>query len=294
MAPLPEQVRAHAAQVVEDARWVTIDHGRLAEIAVEEVDTAPQLDPQRHFLEGTEEQVAAYLLTLTAINFGSGWFPTLRKRPRMSGYFTVASMLADRFRADGPWTTDQLRALTTDEVAATLGQARDHELMGLYAQALRQLGAFLGERTPLQLARDAEGSAQALAATVAYGMSMWNDRGFFKRAQILASDLQLGGVARFVDLDALTIFADNLVPHVLRCDGVLVYERDLAEHIDAERLLSSTAQEREIRAAAVHACALLARRLEVPERVLDMWLWNRGQAPEYKARPRHRARSVFY
>ena len=294
MAPLPEQVRAHAAQVVEDARWVTIDHDRLHAIAVDEVDTEPQLDPQRHFLEGTEEQVATYLLTLTAINFGSGWFPTLRKRPKMSGYFTVASMLTDRFRADGPWTNDELRELTTDEVAETLGQARDHELLGLYAQALRQLGNFLGERTALDLARDAEGSAQALAATVAYGMSMWNDRGFFKRAQILASDLQLGGVARFIDLDALTIFADNLVPHVLRCDGVLVYEPELAAHIDAEHLLLDAAQEREIRAAAVHACALLARRLEVPERVLDMWLWNRGQAPEYKARPRHRARSVFY
>jgi hypothetical protein len=294
MAPLPEQVRAHAAQVVEDARWVAVDHDRLRAIAVDEVDTEPELDPQRHFLEGTEEQVATYLLTLTAINFGSGWFPTLRKRPKMSGYFTVASMLTDRFRADGPWTNDELRALTTDEVAETLGQARDHELMGLFAQALRQLGNFLGERTALDLARDAEGSAQALAATVAYGMSMWNDRGFFKRAQILASDLQLGGVARFIDLDALTIFADNLVPHVLRCDGVLVYEPELAAHIDAEHLLLDAAQEREIRAAAVHACALLARRLEVPERVLDMWLWNRGQAPEYKARPRHRARSVFY
>jgi hypothetical protein len=28
--------------------------------------------------------------------------------------------------------------------------------------------------------------------------------------------------------------------------------------------------------------------------VLDVWLWNRGQAPEYKARPRHRTRTVFY
>jgi len=294
MAPLPEQVRAHAAQVVEQARWVAIDHDRLAAIAIDEVDARPQLDPQRHFLEGTEEQVAAYLVALTAINFGSGWFPTLRKRPGMSGYFTVASMLTDRVRADGPWTNAELRELTADEVAATLGQPRDHELMALYAQALRQLGRFLGDRTPLQLARDAEGSAQALAATVAHGMSMWNDRGFFKRAQILSSDLQLGGVATFTDLDALTIFADNLVPHVLRCDGVLVYEPALAEHVDAERLLADAGQEREIRAAAVHACALLARRLEVPERVLDMWLWNRGQAPEYKARPRHRARSVFY
>jgi hypothetical protein len=27
---------------------------------------------------------------------------------------------------------------------------------------------------------------------------------------------------------------------------------------------------------------------------LDHVLWDRGQEPRYKARPRHRARSVFY
>jgi hypothetical protein len=125
-------------------------------------------------------------------------------------------------------------------------------------------------------------------------MSMWNDRGFFKRAQILASDLALGGVATFGDLDRQTIYADNLVPHVLRCEGVLVYAGALAETIDAERILAHAAQEREIRASAVHVCATLAGRLDVTERDLDMWLWNRGQEPQFKARPRHRTRTVFY
>src|SRR3712207_8065564 len=50
----------------------------------------PQLDPERHYLEGPPEHVAAYLLALDSINFGSGWFPTLRKRPGSSGYYTVA------------------------------------------------------------------------------------------------------------------------------------------------------------------------------------------------------------
>ena len=288
---LPEEVRAHAAQVVERARWVRID---LEGVGAIEPGPEPQLDPDRHFLDGEPEAVAAYVLALTTINFGSGWFPTLRKRAGMSGYFTVASSLADRFRASGPWTTEQLRALTTDEIADVLGQRRDHEVMSLYAQALRQLGTFLGERTALGLVAEAGGSADALARTVAGGMSMWNDRGFYKRAQILASDLALAGVATFRDLDAQTIFADNLVPHVLRCDGVLVYDPELAATIDGEQLLTNAAQEREIRASAVHACTIIAGRLGVPERVLDMWLWNRGQAPEYKARPRHRTRTVFY
>jgi hypothetical protein len=125
-------------------------------------------------------------------------------------------------------------------------------------------------------------------------MALYDDRGFFKRAQIVPNDLQLAGVARFDDLDRLTIFADNLVPHVLRCDGVLVYEPALAAHIDAGHALAAGPAEREIRGCAVHACELLAQRLGVPARVLDMWLWNRGQAPEMKARPRHRCRSVYY
>ena len=293
-ATLSDAVRAHAAQVAENARWVTIDADRIDGVAP---GPEPELDPVRHFLEGTRDEVAAYLLTLTAINFGSGWFPTLRKRivdgKPVSGYFTIAMGLTERFRARGPWTNDELRAMTTEQVAATLGQTPANELMALFAQALRQLGAFLGDRTPLQLVESAQGSAQRLAAEVAR-MPMWNDVGFYKRAQILANDLALGGVAEFADLDTLTIFADNLVPHVLRTDGVLVYDDALANAIDGGAILTNTQQEREIRAAAVHACVQIAQRMQVPERILDMWLWNRGQAPEYKARPRHRARSVFY
>jgi len=288
---LPEEVRAHAAHVAASARWVRIDLDRAGDV---EPGAEPQLDPERHFLDGPAEGVAMYVFALTAINFGSGWFPTLRKRRGMSGYFTVASSLADRFRADGPLTNEQLRAMTATEIARTLDQSPDDELMALYAQALRQLGTFLGDRAPLDVVRAADGSADRLARTVASGMSMWNDLGFYKRAQILASDLSLAGLARFRDLDALTIFADNLVPHVLRCDGVLVYDDTLAEHIDAERLLTNADQEREIRACAVHACVHIAQRLGVPEPTLDLWLWTRGQAPEYKARPRHRSRTVFY
>ena len=51
------------------------------------------------------------------------------------------------------------------------------------------------------------------------------------------SDLALAGVAEFHDLDRLTIFADNLVPHVLRVDGVLRYDPALAARIDAGELI---------------------------------------------------------
>jgi hypothetical protein len=288
---LGDRVRAHGARLATDARSVRID---LEGLQALEPGPPPELDPQRHYLEGPPEDVADYLLVLDAINFGSGWFPTLRKRTGSSGYFTVAWALADRWRAGAGWTPAQLSTVRTEEVADTLGQARDHELMALYAQALRELGRFLHGRRALDVIREADGSALRLAETLATSMTMWHDAGFYKRAQIAASDLALAGVARFDDLDRLTIFADNLVPHVLRCEGVLVYDDRLAAHIDAERPLRPGPQEREIRGCAVHACALIAQRTGMTERDLDNALWYRGQRPEYKARPRHRCRTVYY
>ncbi len=288
---LVEQVREHCAEVAGRARWVEIDTARLGGV---EPGPPPALDPERHFLEGSREEVCAYLLTLDAINFGSGWFPTLRKRPGCSGYFTVAWGLADRFRAAGPWSPAELRLLSAADIAAVLGQDPGHDLMELFGEALRDLGRFLDQRAPVEVVDAAGGSAVALAEELARGMPFFADTGFYKRAQITANDMALGGVAEFSDLHDLTIFADNLVPHVLRVDGVLRYEAELAAHIDAGELLPPGEQEQEIRACALHACEQIAARLGVSAPTLDVWLWNRGQAPRYKAIPRHRTRTVFY
>ncbi len=288
---LCDEVRAACADAAGSAGSVSIDLDRIGSI---EPGREPALDPERHFLEGSKAEVTAYLLTLDAVNFGSGWFPTLHKRPASSGYFTIAAALTDRFRDGGAWSATELRALGRRTVARTFGQDEGHPLMGLYAEALRDLGRYLGERQPLEVVRAAKGSAERFAEELARGMRFFDDRGFYKRAQITASDMALGGVADFRDLDRLTIFADNLVPHVLRVDGVLRYDPALAARIDAGELLPRGEEEAEIRACAVHACELIASELGVAARTLDGWLWNRGQAPRYKARPRHRTRTVYY
>ncbi len=127
---------------------------------------------------------------------------------------------------------------------------------------------------------------------------------FYKRAQITCADLATAfegrGPGAFADLDRLTVFADNLVPHVLRREGVLRYGAELLARIERGDLIDAgSAEEVEIRSAGVHAvermCALLARRGTPCEaRQLDSWLWHRGQSPRIKAAPRHRTRSVYY
>ena len=125
-----------------------------------------------------------------------------------------------------------------------------------------------------------------------------------QRAQITASDLAAAfageGPGAFHDLDRLTMFADNLVPHVLRLAGVLEYAPELLERIEREeRLEAGAPEEVEIRACgleAVERMVAVARAAghDVNARHLDTVLWTRGQDPTCKAHPRHRARSPFY
>ena len=126
-------------------------------------------------------------------------------------------------------------------------------------------------------------------------MTMWQDTGFYKRAQIAPATSPWAAWREFADLDALTIFADNLVPHVLRCEGVLVYDERLAAHIDAGRAAAPRPPgARDPRRAPSTRARPSPSATGMTERDLDNALWYRGQRPEYKARPRHRCRTVYY
>lgn len=80
----------------------------------------------------------------------------------------------------------------------------------------------------------------------------------YKRAQIFASDLwgafKGQGYGEFYDIGSITIFADYIVPAVLRELGVLRYSSDLAGTIDANAEISSGSEEEvEIRACTIYA-----------------------------------------
>jgi len=192
------------------------------------------------------------------------------------------------------------------EAAAAFGQDPEHELMELFARALNELGEHVLEAHDgsfLALARAGEGSAVRLAERLA-SLPTWFDVSpydsvqvpFFKRAQLAAADLHLQGIAPAADIAELTLFADNLVPHVLRIDGVLRFDDELVTRIDGEELIEhDSPEEVEIRACALHAVELLVEAHgETTATAVDYALWNRGGEPRYKAHPRHRARTTAY
>jgi hypothetical protein len=320
MSGLFESIRSGCAEVMERARSIVIDPERLASLARELADLADapaQLDPAHHHL-ATPDATLAYVITLDAVNFGSGYFPHLRKRPGCSGYFTVATTLKEHFEAEGAPSAAVLAALDGDACERIFDQAPAsadvRELMALFARALRDLGSMLLERFDGSFAALVEAAgqrAEALCELLAE-MPLYRDVShydglevpFYKRAQLTCADLSVAfegkGPGRFTDLDSLTIFADNLVPHVLRVEGVLRYDPALLARIEAgELIVAGSLEEVEIRAAAVHAVECMCELLRsegrgVTAQRLDYLLWNRGQSPAMKAHPRHRARSPFY
>nr|MBC7245295.1 hypothetical protein [Chloroflexota bacterium] len=317
---LLEQVRTNCQSVAMRARHVHINYDLLPSYAVSlplEQVAQPQHDANSHFL-GHGDDTVAFFLTLDTINFGSGYFPHLLKRPGMSGYFTIASALNNYFMMHGPFSAAELTQLTAVDCMQIFGQEPDNapirELMHLFATALNDLGRYLLHRFDgsfIQLINSAGASAERLVQLLT-AMPFFNDVSsyddlrvpFYKRAQLTAADLWIAfegqGPGHFEDIEQLTMFADNLVPHVLRMDGILLYEDDLAARIDREELIpAGSAEEVEIRACAVHAVELMSMELRrhghhVPPMKLDYLLWNRGQQPFYKAHPRHRTRTVYY
>ena len=148
-----DEVRSGCKWVADNAQHVRIATDRLAAYAASlplDHAIAPSLDPRYHYV-GQGEATADFVLILDAINFGSGFFPHLRKRPGLSGYFTVAAGLTDHFNTIGPLTVAQLTQINALDCARMFGQhplvaGPVVELMELFARALNDLGRFATEK----------------------------------------------------------------------------------------------------------------------------------------------------
>jgi hypothetical protein len=281
---------------------VRVDEGAIAQYAAGL--PAPGSEDPPPFAADNPETAAAFAICMNAINFGSGWWPTIRKRPGHSGYATMAAGVTDRFSAAGPWSVEELGAMDAKTIAEVVGQDPDHPLMPQFAAALRDAGDHVEREYDGRFRGPAEASADIgdLAGTFATwdafaDTSAYEGRAipFFKRAQLAAADLHRAGVADLPGLDRLTAFADNLVPHVLRVDGLLQLDPDLTAHIETEDLLDhGSPEEVELRACAVHAVELLAVVSPLTPAEIDGTLWNRGRDGRYKSLPRPRSRTDAY
>ncbi len=312
---LTDRVRVSCERVVDGAGLLTIDDHVLRDLAA--TLELPRLAPTSLTVAApsnveplTDAEAAEATLTfaLDAINFGSGFHDIVRKRPGRSGAQTMAEALINYISWTGPLGPDRLQQFTVNDCSQIFGQELDsgalEELMSLFTASLNDLGEWLENNNgAAAVITRADSSAEALAEHLTE-MLFYRDVesyggepvAFYKRAQITAADLtRRVRPDLFTDLHRLTAFADNLVPHTLRMMNAITLDDDLADAIDAGMLLDpGSAAEVEIRAAGVVCVERLAIMTGANAMDIDAYLWDRGQDPEIKRVPRHRARSVFY
>lgn len=167
-----EEVRRRCAAIAAQARWIEIDY----DAATYDAGTSG-LDPAIHLLDAPAEDIARFILILGATNFGSGWFDELNVPEGEIATNLFARRLTAHARAHhGPCSARELRQLDVAQIAEVLGQDPQHELLALYADALRELGCWLGDRSALQAIEAARGSAVRLVGQLVAGMRAYATR----------------------------------------------------------------------------------------------------------------------
>ena len=319
-----EEVLETTRYVVDQSQLVAIDKEAVSNFVRRikgESGQKPPWDCHYHFC-GDKADTVSYLLVLDTLNFcfwpspGEPLWEIVWESEKVSGYIGLAAALRRAFESGVPLASpDYLIDLTPKTLTGILGAHRSLPLLEERVKNLKELGRLLMSRyegKAIHLVEAAAQSALGLARLLAQQLISYRDVAryrdrtiyFYKRAQIFAADLHgaLGGKGwgNFYDIDRLTAFADYKLPQVLRQLGILRYSEALAKKIDHHRPLEAgCSEEVEIRANTVWAVEIIRRTLtkhgeNVNASDIDGMLWSLGQKNDYRKKPYHRTRTIFY
>ncbi|MQM10217.1 hypothetical protein Taro_043109 [Colocasia esculenta] len=315
-----DEVRATAGWVASHASHVSIDSAALAKLVDETQGSIPKVAWNFEGIHYSDDGplTVQYLLVLDALNFC--FWPD-----KDLNYDHLAMGLREALEKDrSALDADRLQKYSGPQLRDLLKWPRplpleEERLRLLHEVQISVLPAFPGshvgevlERSfggkAVNLVKACEKSAVKLVSLVAqqfpdHAVYKGHQIFLYKRAQIFAADLwgafKGQGYGDFRDICIITIFADYIVPAVLRQLGVLKYSVDLSNAIDAKKEITSGSEEEiELRACSVHAVEKMRELLELKfgKQVLsidiDLWLWSFGiQTPSM---PHHRTLSIYY
>jgi hypothetical protein len=309
-----DKIRPACAWVAENAESIRIKKEEIPDYTrfiLSKYPLVTEMTDDHHYISKNPEETAAYILALDSINFGSGYFHIAKQCGFDLEYATIAGGLKRAFENDFMNSPVKWVKVTAGCFSKMLSlpqgvHAQLDALLDTFAHHLQETGEHIlseYQGKVLNLLETAHHSAPRLASIVGGWKGFWDIHAYkgreipiLKRAQIFASDINLA-VGPLKEMDRLTIFADNMVPHVLRCDGILEYAPALSSQIDGGVLLASgSAEEVEIRACAIHAVGLMKQAAGggVTSVNLDHLLWHRGYEPEIYSRPSHRTLTADY
>lgn len=305
-----EDVAGTSAWVATHSSFVKLDSVVLEEVVDKIQDSIPKIEwdfEGIHYFDNGPLTVQ-YLLVLDALNFC--FWPD-----NDLSYDHLAAGLKEALQNDkSALDADRLQNYNGPELRKMLKWPRPLPLENERARLMQEVGlelerSFGGKAS--NLVKACGNSALSLVALVAKHFPGFRDHSlykghqvfFYKRAQIFVADLWNAfkgkGFGVFYDISSITIFADYIVPAVLRELGILKYSLLLSSSVDCNgEIGSGTEEEVEIRACSIYAVEKMRELLkskygkEVLSLELDLWLWCCGvKKPSLK---HHRTLSIYY
>ncbi|XP_072992525.1 uncharacterized protein [Typha latifolia] len=305
-----DEVRTTTAWVVSRASHVKVDSLEIEKVVDNIQGSIPKVEwdfEGIHYFDNGPLTVQ-YLFVLDALNFC--FWPD-----KDLSYDHLASGLKEALENDkSALDADRLQNYTGPQLRELLKWPRPLPLEDERVRLLHEVGlelerSFEGEAA--NLVKSCGNSAVSLVALIARHFPGFRDHSLYKghqvflykRAQIFVADLwgafKGQGIGDFYDINTITIFADYIVPAVLRQIGVLKYSSDLSSYIDSSKeIIPGSEEEVEIRACSIQAVEKIREliRSKFGKQVLsieiDLWLWSFGV--QNSSLPYHRTLSVYY
>lgn len=317
--------------IVDSAGWVMKRSSRVF-FHPERIDSAirkwgfmieedPGWQHPCHYFDGTAESIR-WIFVLDTLNHcfwperGEAPWTVYYSGNGYSGYWGLAAALKRAVEKGIPVTrADYLACIEKAELMEIFRGDGKIPLLDQRLQNLREAGnkiASLWEGDIVHLLESSGGSALRAVRNLVDSFPSYRDEAvykgekvcFWKRAQLFVADVHAAfsgvGPGKFTDIDGLTVFADYKLPQVLRELGIISYHSTLAGRIDDfQPLKPGSEEEVEIRAAAIWAAEALragcrCTGMAVNSVRIDNWLWRLGQLDEFRTRPYHRCRTIFY
>ncbi|GLT46790.1 hypothetical protein SLA2020_205200 [Shorea laevis] len=305
-----DEVRASSAWVARHSSHVTVDTSGIEKVVENIKESIPKVEWDYegiHYFDNGPLTVQ-YLLVLDALNFC--FWPD-----KDLTYDHLASGLKEALLNDkSAFDADRLQQYTGPQLRELLKWPRPLPLEDERVRLLHEVGLELErnfEGKASKLVESCGKSAVKLVALVTRYFPGFRDHSvykghqvfLYKRAQIFAADLwgafKGQGYGEFNDIGSITMFADYIVPAVLKQLGVLKYSSTLSSIIDSNReIVSGSEEEIELRACTIYAVEKMREliKLKSGKQVLsvelDLWLWSVGaRCPSLQ---HHRTLSIYY
>lgn len=316
-----EKVRSSTKKVVDQAEFIKWDLNKLEKLAskldLHYIKKFYKYEGDFYF-KGKGEELLNYIITLNALNFGSGLSKEWKERRKYkdSSFKSVALALKKEIEQGNCLDSDFSENVNKEKIAKILEIDQQFELVRMFEKSLNELGEFVLSKftsySNLIRSINPENRAEGLVKLFIENLSCYRDIFiynnfevfFLKRAQILANDLYLAFEGKdygdIRDVSNLTMFADNLVPHFFRIEGVLIYKKEILEKLEKEENIPSGSKEEiEIRSFAVQCVEKLKEILNkkdpfITSAMIDWYIWEIAHDKKYKSVPRHRTVTYFY